>query len=89
LVTAALDLYGDPARVVAEAARVLVPGGRWIASSFVAQEPRTSRVPLLSRISGVRKPSVEQLHVWAGAAGLSAFGKRLFRGYVIVWADKS
>jgi SAM-dependent methyltransferase len=86
---AALDLYEDPARVVAEAARVLVPGGRWIASSFVARtrkDPRAAR--LFSRISGVRKPTVDELAAWAAAAGLSGFGKRRFRGYVIVWADK-
>jgi ubiquinone/menaquinone biosynthesis C-methylase UbiE len=82
---AALDLYGDPARVVAEAARVLAPGGRWIASSFTARRPRAS---LFARLSGVRKPTVDELRAWAEAAGLSKFGKRAFRGYVIVWGDK-
>jgi len=35
---AALDLYPDAARVVAEAGRVLAPGGSWAASTFVSPE---------------------------------------------------
>ena len=37
---AALNLYPEPSRVVAESARVLRPGGRWIASSFIAPRRR-------------------------------------------------
>jgi SAM-dependent methyltransferase len=86
---AALDLYADPARVVAEAARVLVPGGRWIASSFVTAGTARTRRGFFSRVSGVRTPTVDELDTWAAAAGLRRFGKRRFRGYVMAWADKA
>jgi ubiquinone/menaquinone biosynthesis C-methylase UbiE len=78
---AALDLYPDPSRAVAEAARVLRPGGRWIASSFVAR-------PGTSQWSGRGLPSEEGIAAWAAAAGLVQFQALHFRHYVLAWADK-
>jgi ubiquinone/menaquinone biosynthesis C-methylase UbiE len=83
---AALDLYPDPARVVAEAARVLVPGGRWICSTFVRR--RGSPASPQSSMTGVRTPEIEEVAEWVQSAGLGRFDRRLFRRYAIVWADK-
>ncbi len=82
---AALDLYPDPARVVREAARVLVPGGRWVCSTFLRRAGSSSR---FGSISGVRKPSIDEVAGWAAQGGLGRFGNLLFRGYAIAWADK-
>jgi ubiquinone/menaquinone biosynthesis C-methylase UbiE len=83
---AALDLYADPARVIAEVARVLAPGGRWVCSTFV-RPPRTppSR---WSSTTGVRTPAIEEVAEWARCAGLGRLGQRLFHRYAIAWADK-
>jgi ubiquinone/menaquinone biosynthesis C-methylase UbiE len=83
---AALDLYPDPARVVAEASRVLAPGGRWVASTFV----RRSGAPasLRSSTTGVRTPAIDEVADWVHRAGLVRFDRRLFRRYAIAWADK-
>ena len=83
---AALDLYSDPARVVAEAARVLAPRGRWVCSTFV----RRAGAPASrgSRATGVRTPAIEEVADWARCAGLDRFGHRPFRRYAIAWADK-
>ena len=83
---AALDLYPDPARVVAEAARVLAPGGRWVCSTFVrrmgaAASPRSST-------TGVSTPAIEELAEWVKFAGLVRFDRLIFRRYAIAWADK-
>jgi SAM-dependent methyltransferase len=83
---AALDLYPSPARVVFEVARVLAPGGRWVASSFVGAGS-TARSGLRA-VSGTRPPTVAEIEGWARDAGLSGFRTRPFRGYVIAWADK-
>ena len=44
---AALDLYPDPSRVVAEAARVLAPGGRWVCSTFVRRAGTLAVAPVV------------------------------------------
>jgi ubiquinone/menaquinone biosynthesis C-methylase UbiE len=72
---AALDLYPDPARVVAESARVLARGGRWVCSTFVG-------------VAGTRAPTLEELAAAAKEAGLERFGTVRFRRYVVAWADK-
>jgi ubiquinone/menaquinone biosynthesis C-methylase UbiE len=78
---AALDLYPHPARVVAEAARVLAPGGRWVCSTFVRRAGRDGGRP-------PRTPSIDEVADWARRAGLVRFGRHLFRRYAIAWADK-
>lgn len=78
---AALDLYLDPARVVAEASRVLRPGGRWIVTTFVAR--RTGR-----RRLGTRWPTIDRVARWAAEAGLVRLGTVRFRHYLLAWADK-
>jgi SAM-dependent methyltransferase len=84
---AALDLYPDPSSVVAEAARVLARGGRWVCSTFVTNRGAPSRQPFAS-ISGSVTPTVEELEDWARRAGLARFDKVSFRRYVIAWADR-
>jgi ubiquinone/menaquinone biosynthesis C-methylase UbiE len=85
---AALDLYADPAGAVREAARVLARGGRWVGSSFVRRGARRGPVSRVALASGVRTPSVDEIAEWTARAGLARFGKVLFRGYAIAWADK-
>jgi ubiquinone/menaquinone biosynthesis C-methylase UbiE len=85
---AALDLYADPARVIAESARVLAPGGRWVCSTFVAQGGARRR-PSLSALSGARAPTIEELAEAVASAGLAQLGTMSFRRYVIAWADKA
>jgi len=79
---AALDLYDDAARVIAESARVLGQGGLWIASTFV------SRAAKRSRWTRSRKPTERELASAAARAGLERFCVRRFRRYLIAWADK-
>jgi ubiquinone/menaquinone biosynthesis C-methylase UbiE len=88
---AALDLYPDPARVVAESARVLASGGRWICSTFVARDrshANARRSTALESLTGVRKPTLDWLAAAAERAGLYRFGNARFRRYVVAWADK-
>jgi len=92
---AALDLYPEPARVIAESARVLAPGGRWVCSTFIApcrvrrRAPRRSSLSTLSSaLSGVRTPTFEELTAAVASAGLKSLGTLPFRRYVIAWADK-
>jgi SAM-dependent methyltransferase len=80
---AALDLYQDPRRVVAEAARVLVGKGRYIASTFVSRRPRDR-----GRLSGTRAPTIDELAGWMREAGLVRFDVTAFGRYVIASADK-
>jgi ubiquinone/menaquinone biosynthesis C-methylase UbiE len=88
---AALDLYPDAARVVAEVARVLAPGGRWVASTFVAPEPLARSAPLrraLAATAGVHALTAPSLAAMAAAAGLVGFGEQRFGRYVIAWGWK-
>jgi SAM-dependent methyltransferase len=84
---AALDLYADPARVVAESSRVLASGGRWVVSTFVRGRGG-ARPRARSSWSGVRTPTLEGVAQAAASAGLRAFATMPFRGYAIAWADK-
>ncbi len=83
---AALDLYDDPARAVAEMARVLRPGGRWVCASLVRARPAPASRSI-GALTGTRTPTVDELAAWAAGAGLRRFGVRRFRRYAIAWAD--
>ena len=83
---AALDLYADPARVIAEAARVIAPGGRLVCSTFVRRAG--ARASRFTSTTGVHTPAIEEVADWTKRAGLGPFGNRLFRRYAIAWADK-
>jgi ubiquinone/menaquinone biosynthesis C-methylase UbiE len=88
---AALDLYPDAARVVAESARVLAPGGRWVASTFLSSERVTRSTPLrraLAATAGIHAVSAPKLATMAAGAGLSGFGETRFGRYVVAWAEK-
>jgi ubiquinone/menaquinone biosynthesis C-methylase UbiE len=84
---AALDLYPDAPRVIAESARVLARGGRWVGSTFIAKR-RGAFVPALAAAAGVRTPMLDELAVWAAKAGLYRFAATPFGRYVLAWADK-
>jgi SAM-dependent methyltransferase len=100
---AALDLYPDAARVVAESARVLAPAGRWIASTFIratsggapAAAPQRRRIDgrrrlqqIWERAAGLHTPSEQDVASYAARAGLIRFDSLRFGRYVIAWADK-
>ena len=81
---AALDLYPEPERVIAESSRVLARGGRWVCSAFVAEEGRSrsvarARAPL---------PTLSELADTASGAGLDGIGSLRFHRYAVVWADR-
>jgi SAM-dependent methyltransferase len=90
---AALDLYPDPARVVAESARVLAPGGRWVASSLMVDSASHAKRGVRTRIwqaaAGSRTPSEAEVALFVRKAGLSGLDCLRFGRYVIAWADKS
>jgi ubiquinone/menaquinone biosynthesis C-methylase UbiE len=84
---AALDLYADAGQVVAESARVLARGGRWIGSTFLVER----RAPLLSglaAVAGVRTPTLDEVVAWITRAGLVRVQTTSFGRYVVAWADK-
>jgi ubiquinone/menaquinone biosynthesis C-methylase UbiE len=88
---AALDLYPDAARVVAESARVLAPRGRWVASTFLSSEIVTRSAPLrraLAITAGIHAVSAPSLATMAAGAGLVGFGEMRFGRYVVAWAEK-
>jgi ubiquinone/menaquinone biosynthesis C-methylase UbiE len=88
---AAIDLYPDAARVVAESARVLAPGGRWVASTFLSSETVTRSAPLrraLASTAGIHAVSAPSLATMAAAAELVGFGERRFGRYLVAWAEK-
>ncbi|MDP9151739.1 MAG: class I SAM-dependent methyltransferase [Myxococcota bacterium] len=92
---AALDLYADAARAVAEAARVLAPGGRWIGSTFVSSGGSSDErarlgtpAALWARAAGLRTPTEGALRALVVRAGLVRFDSVRFGSYVVAWADK-
>ena len=82
---AALDLYAEPARVIAESSRVLARGGRWICSAFLSERPQRRG---LSRRGDARKPTLAELSTMAENAGLDQVGSLRFHRYAVVWADR-
>lgn len=85
---AALDLYPEPARVLAESARVLARGGRFVCSTFIADGPRRASRSL-SRLTGARAPTLDELAAATKDAGFDRFGNLRFQSYVFAWADKA
>ena len=84
---AALDLYSNAAAAVMESARVLGPGGRWIASSFVRSRAASSR-PVWERFAGVRTPTEHEIASYVARAGLVRMRCVHFGSYLVAWADK-
>jgi SAM-dependent methyltransferase len=85
---AALDLYPGAARVIAECARVLAPGGRWVCSTLVGAG-RTRFPPALAALAGVRTVTLDELILSATRAGLDRTETAHFGRYVVAWADKT
>jgi len=81
---AALDLYPDAPRAIAEVMRVLAPGGVWIASAFVRRERRIARPPR-GGPGGLDAGHIEAI---ARRAGFVEYASRSFGRYVVVQAKR-
>lgn len=90
---AALYLFGDPAAVVAEVARVLRPGGRFIGMTLVAPlQPlgavgRTAE-QAFARLSGLRYFGAGELEDMCRAAGLRGFSTMWRGGALLFVAER-
>src|SRR5262249_12377063 len=71
-----LHFLDDPGRAIAEAARVLKPGGRLIVVDFAPHELEHLRDRHAHRRLGVSEPDLEK---WAAKAGLTVGPIRRFR----------
>ncbi|MBK7586438.1 MAG: methyltransferase domain-containing protein [Myxococcales bacterium] len=88
---AALDLYSEPATVVAEAARVLMPNGRLVVSGFLSPDTLFGSRALRSKLtetSGVHPLSESRLCAMVESAGLVRRAIRRFGRYVCLSAHK-
>ena len=93
---AALYLFGDPAAVIGEVARVLRPGGRFIGMTLVA--PLQPLQPLggvgrvaeqaFAGLSGLRYFGARELEEMSGAAGLEGFSASSQGGALLFVAEK-
>lgn len=90
---AALYLFGDPAAVVAEVARALRPGGRFIGMTLVAPlQPLgaigRSAEQAFARLSGLRYFGADELEEMCVAAGLGGFSTAWRGGALLFTAQK-
>jgi SAM-dependent methyltransferase len=90
---AALYLFGDPAAVVAEVARVLRPGGRFIGMTLVAPLQPLGAVgraaeQAFARLSGLRYFGIQELEAMCGGAGLEGFTTTWRGGALLFVAEK-
>ena len=65
-----LHFLADPARAIAEAARLLKPGGRLVIADFAPHKLEFLRAEHAHRRLGFSDPEIEG---WAGAAGVAKF----------------
>jgi ubiquinone/menaquinone biosynthesis C-methylase UbiE len=82
---AAIDLYPDADQVLGESTRVLARGGRWVCSTFVAEDRQSRR---LAPFSSTRARTLAELASKAKRAGLGRFDCVRFHRYVLAWADR-
>ncbi len=88
---AAIDLYSDPERALAESVRVLARGGRWLASTFVAPQRRRFALArdFWARAAGVRTPTEGAFRSLVASTGLQRLESVRFGSYLLAWADKA
>jgi SAM-dependent methyltransferase len=90
---AALYLFGDPAAVIGEVARVVRPGGRFIGMTLVAPLQPLGSVgrraeQVFARLSGLRYFGARELEEMCSAAGLEGFSARSKGGALLFVAEK-
>lgn len=90
---AALYLFGDPAAVVTEVARVLRPGGRFAGMTLVAPLQPLGAVgrhaeQAFARLSGLRYFGADELEAMCTAAGLVRFRTTWRGGALLFVAEK-
>lgn len=86
LTTDALHFIEDVGRLLLEVARVLRPGGRFVASTY--QPPGTASA-LLHRKAGLHPRDEEALRAAVAAAGLVNFERVLLPPFILVKAEKA
>lgn len=90
---AALYLFGDPAAVIAEVARVVRPGGRFVGMTLVAPLQPLGAVgrwaeQAFARVSGLRYFGAKELEEMCSAAGLRGFTTMWRGGALLFVAEK-
>lgn len=85
LLTAALHLIPDAARLFADVGRVLRPGGRFVASTYL---PPGVLLGAVHRRAGLHPRSEDELRSMAAAAGLVSFERMILPPFILVKAEK-
>lgn len=85
LQTGSLHLIGDLSRLFLEVGRVLRPGGRFVASTYL---PPGSLGQLLHRRAGLHPRSEDDLRSASAAAGLVGFERMVLPPFILVKAQK-
>ncbi len=85
LQTGALHLIADSARLFAEVSRVLKPGGRYVATTYL---PPGFPASLLHKKAGLHPRSEDELRRSIEAAGLVNFERLMLEPYILVKAEK-
>ncbi|MCP3141256.1 class I SAM-dependent methyltransferase [Pyxidicoccus xibeiensis] len=85
LMAGSLHFVADLGRLMLEVARVLRPGGRWVASTYL---PPRAPTALLHRRLGLHPRDEGELRAAAGAAGLVRFERVVLPPLLVVKAEK-
>jgi ubiquinone/menaquinone biosynthesis C-methylase UbiE len=86
LQTGALHLIGDVHRLFMEMGRVLRPGGRYVASTYLPPGALVSRV---HRKAGLHPRSEDELRSAIAAAGLVNFERLVLPPFIVVKAERA
>jgi SAM-dependent methyltransferase/uncharacterized protein YbaR (Trm112 family) len=85
LQTGALHLIADASRLFLEVGRVLRPGGRYVASTYL---PPGGLMAALHRRAGLHPRSEDELRGAIAAAGLVAFERMVMGPFIVIKGEK-
>lgn len=86
LQSGALHLIEDASRLFMEVGRVLRPGGRYVASTYL---PPTFPTSLLHKRAGLHPRSEDELRSGIASAGLVGFERMLLPPFILIKAEKA